>query len=688
MKNMKIGRKLSVAFGVVIAFMVMVALLVGIMNTMSLTRVKEVAEAISVKDGILNVRGSFYEARINGRSIITRYSDAYYNTFTQQIDTAITEAQNFKTLVSSNPKYSGYVENAEEVIAGLQGYKSAMDSIKTDYYESQASKAKAVEMGGSMSEDFTQITEAAVKKIVSEHDNAAKVNTRTQKIMLVDEAYSQLLTVRAKGSVMFTFYDADTVEADMAAVKAAGDAVNKALESGKALSSDPVDIENFDSIISSMKTYMSSIETFVGEQKHIADLGVQAVSSGDEAIAAIKDLSSTINAETDADTDTAVALATTTLVAVLMVVIVTVIVSVVMMRILTNSIVPIVSFTENCCSAIGQQGQIVFPAESWSKSDKLLASQNDELTSMLSSITRMVRRFEGLGLQLQSIAGGDLTVDVHTLGADDLMGNSMKTMVDNLNAMFGDINNATAEVTSGAEQLSDGAQSLAEGSTEQAATVQQLTASIQDIQFKTKENSEMAKNTANLSNTVMENATSGTLLINDMTQAVSEINQASAEISKVIKVIDDIAFQTNILALNAAVEAARAGEAGKGFAVVADEVRNLASKSAAAAKETNALIENSVKKAEHGSEIAAKTSSAFAEIVEGVRNSVELINSISVSSDEQNAAIQQINVAIEQVSEVVQRNSATAEQSAASSEELNAQAGILSSNVVKFKLKK
>ncbi len=311
----------------------------------------------------------------------------------------------------------------------------------------------------------------------------------------------------------------------------------------------------------------------------------------------------------------------------------------------------------------------------------------DEIGELATAFTTMVNSIQEQAHMVELVADGDLTVDVRPRSDRDLLNQKLQQMVEMNHEVMTQIMHSTSQVSTGSKQIADGAQLLAQGSTQQASAVEELSSSISAIATKTQANAELALRAAQLSGTIKNNAQKGSSQMNQMMEAVREINEASKNINKVIKVIDDIAFQTNILALNAAVEAARAGQHGKGFAVVAEEVRSLAAKSASAAKDTGSLIASSMEKAELGARIASETAASLVEIVSGINESTDIISDIAKSSEEQSAGIRQINTGIDQVAQVVQQNSATAEESAAASEEMSGQSNMLEELVSQFKIK-
>lgn len=299
---------------------------------------------------------------------------------------------------------------------------------------------------------------------------------------------------------------------------------------------------------------------------------------------------------------------------------------------------------------------------------------NDDLGELMDNFSAMV---EGTKAQVKiadSIAKGDLTINVEPRSDKDVLGKAFQRLLADNNRILGEIKESTQHVTVGAEQVASASQSLAQGSTEQASALQQVTASMAEIAERTKTNANQATEAEQLVHNVKSAAIDGNGQMKSMLEAMNEINESSETISKVIKTIDDIAFQTNILALNAAVEAARAGVHGKGFAVVAEEVRNLAAKSASAASETADMIEDSIRRVGHGAKLAEETAQSLDKIVSSVEKVVELIDNIATASNDQATAVSQIDQAIGQVSTVVQTNSATSEQCAAASEELSNQA--------------
>ena len=324
------------------------------------------------------------------------------------------------------------------------------------------------------------------------------------------------------------------------------------------------------------------------------------------------------------------------------------------------------------------------------RSGEFEGAWRDLIKGVNSILDRIVQPVEEAQAVLSRVSQGDLTVRMRGdyQGEYATLQKALNGSVENLQQTLVRILTAVEQVFNGTSQVAASSQSVSQGATEQASALEEISASIVEVKSKSQQNAEKARKTSSLAAGSQASAQNGNQQIQRMEEAMVGINTSADQIHRIIKVIDEIAFQTNLLALNAAVEAARAGVHGKGFAVVAEEVRNLAQRSAKAAKETTALIEVAVEKAQNGSQITQETSGTFQKIITGIIEVNDNVQEILASSDEQVASIAEISQSLSQIDQVTQTNTAAAEESASASEELSGQARELKDAISSFELGK
>ncbi len=452
------------------------------------------------------------------------------------------------------------------------------------------------------------------------------------------------------------------------------------------------DLSQIDSVVTKLNALTSNLETvrgfaLGGEKQAGYDLyKADVIPTIEDARAILIDIAGGAETRAVARVESAAALATTATIIVIVLAVVSAVVGVFLALYISNSITkPVNEMQQATLDVAGGNldASITF------ESKDALGQLADNMRSLTKTIRDIISDVE---YQLSSMGNGNFAVTSRNPDAYVGQFARLRTSIQQLNAAVSDtlsqIDLSADQVNSGGEQVSSSAQALAQGATEQASSVEELAATVGEINSKVETTAGHAAQAQADNKTAAETIQSASGHMTELMSAMRDIEEKSQEISKVIKTIEDIAFQTNILALNAAVEAARAGSAGKGFAVVADEVRNLATKSQEASASTATLIEDTVKAVKEGSRISIETEQALNEAITRAEKVTTAVVMISEQTNEQMRDVAQVTTGIDQISSVVQTNSATAEQSAAASEELSGQANLLKELVGRFTLRR
>jgi len=685
MKNLKVSLKILLSFGIIILMILAFSIFVITSNMSMNSNANTMRSEMQMQALGTNLVDYFSQANASVNIINFSFDEKEFAGVLTNISYSQQTLQKMKDYISEHSALAKFQAEVDAVSVSVDKWSKNISEILLLSQELEAIIDEAHNNQRILTNQSTGVFDYQMELSRDEASQDLDEAARLRRVSRVEQGVDisdRLNTIGASFELMFRSLDISHINEDMAYFEETVQVLTEFRE-GSALQ---YNIDTSTAMLEALDAYEGNIADFMTCFSRRDNLTQAGAAYSADALTAVHNLVSAIETSSMGHADETIGITSTLRI----ISIAIVIAGIAIATFLAFYISGLISKPLNNLSAFmkkaGTTGDITLSQEDAATIGKMSKSK-DEIGQAISGCAAFVNHVTYIAKELEAVANGDLTADVKLLSETDTMGKSMKQMIDNLNAMFGEISVATAQVSGGSKQVADGAQSLAQGSTEQAASIEELSSSIAEIAERTKINALTANKTAKLSATIKDNAERGSHQMDEMIAAVRDINEASKSISKIIKTIDDIAFQTNILALNAAVEAARAGQHGKGFAVVAEEVRNLASKSAEAAKDTGDMIQNSIAKAEQGAQIAGETAASLTEIVTGVSESSRLIAEIAGASEEQSMGITQINIGIDQVAQVVQQNSATAEESAAVSEEMSGQSDMLQQLIAQFRLK-
>jgi methyl-accepting chemotaxis protein len=677
LKNMKLGPKMALGFGLVIILLLFVGGLAGfnmlqIQTDSTALNEKYIPEVVVAVD----IQVSALETMYAMRGYNFTYDASYYNEGNGHMADLLTYIQDAEEL-AVRENLPALEAAAKRAYTEAEAYRTLAVETKTTVDRMLAARARTDALGGEFVTSFGNVLESQNTQFQSDiaaGSGAAALEERVWKIVYGNDMLDLGNAVRLANLRTQTTDDVSFIEAALPNFQQIYRGLDEILQVTR-LASDIRDINN---VRKAAEDYEEAMKEIASAITQLNNLNLQRVEVGEEVMAAGSEVVAlgTANASdiAVAAVDRVEGALTAIIVGIIAALLLAIIIAIILTRGITVPVAKGVSFARSI--ALGDFNI------------NLDVVQKDEIGVLADALREMLKALKYKAGVLDRIADGDLTVDVELASAEDGLGISMEKMVESLNDLLSQVNSAVEQVSAGSDQVSQASQNLSQGATEQASSLEEVSASATEVNSQSKQNAENALEANGLAKKAATDAEAGNTQMEELVKAMNRINASSDEINKVVKVIDDIAFQINLLALNANVEAARAGKYGKGFAVVAEEVRNLAVRAANAVKETSNMVEESITNIKKGDEYVALTAGQLKDIVEGAGKVANFLDEIATASREQAQAIDQITEGLDQIDQVTQSNTASAEESASASEELASQGQQLKALIARFQLKK